>query len=747
MGIDASNIWQLTDALSGKPEDKTNTRLATVSRIDDEGHVWVSIPGGETETPTETTDVEVERGDTVTVEWRNNKLYVLGNSTQPATSTKRVVQIVEPIEETANEAAAGVGKAVDASKAAQQAAQEAAAVAEAVNQHFWHRDTDPGDTAGAGAFVTDLPQEDFLEAIEQGVEPTEQQPLHNLLMNSEGILLRTAKKWFASFTHSTVTFFDGLGNGVNNIVAQFGANLARIGKASGNHVDITSSGMDVLNGNTSYAQFGTNGYLLGASGGSQVLGDSRSLQMRDMDNPQNTFFEVKDLRDANGVATVADSFVAEDGQRQFWQSLPREEIKLVTVNGVSTTAYTVTNDYVLLNTAPQKGATVVTTYTTKSKLAKAYTAGIRAANSFVGGMSLAEGNETVASGKCSHAEGTGSQATNQEAHAEGYYSKAFGWAAHAEGQASRASGPVSHAEGSSVAEGRCAHSEGDGTLAGGSYSHAQNFQTIANNRCQTVIGEKNVAETGIPATNRGNYALIIGNGDVVRSNALTVKWDGSVAHGSSNEDISETAISALFPSSTKRYIRIIDGDANGAALLMQAGGLTIVGGGEAANNLYTALGLAATNESLHLGADGTVYIHSNCNTVANRKTWTFNTDGSLTLPSGSKLGTLATKNSLSITTAGVNGTGKNSSQIAANGTATIQVTLTAPANSVLQGIMRLSCSTWSLVNCGWLCSNYNAVAGTVTVDTYWRNVTGTAVAANSATVTVTGTFMQKQSIS
>jgi len=235
MAIDASNVWQLTDALSAKPDNKTNTRLATVSRIDDEGHVWVSIPGGETETPTETTDVEVARGDTVTVEWRNNKLYVLGNSTQPATSSRRVATMLEPIEDVANAAYDGVGAAIGASQAAKQASQEAQDTAEAINQHFWHRSTDPDqDGAGTGAFVTDEEQTTFLEAIASGVAPTIARPLHNLLMNAEGILLRAAKKIRAAFTPRGVSFYDGewdgTGDGFSHVVATFGANGAQIGK-------------------------------------------------------------------------------------------------------------------------------------------------------------------------------------------------------------------------------------------------------------------------------------------------------------------------------------------------------------------------------------------------------------------------------------------------------------------------------------------------------------------------------------
>jgi hypothetical protein len=89
-------------------------------------------------------------------------------------------------------------------------ANEALIIAEATNQHFWHRSTDPdADGAGTGAFVTDEEQDGFLQAIAAGTEPTTARPLHNLLMNAEGILLRAAKRVRAAFTPSGVAFYDG----------------------------------------------------------------------------------------------------------------------------------------------------------------------------------------------------------------------------------------------------------------------------------------------------------------------------------------------------------------------------------------------------------------------------------------------------------------------------------------------------------------------------------------------------------
>lgn len=117
----------------------------------------------------------------------------------------------------------GWGDAIEAdiSDAAQVAA-EAQAVAEATGQHFF-TDTD-------GVHVTEA----------EGDATTG----HNILINALGILLRHAANYLTSITASAIAFYDGAGTAASNIVAQFGAALARVGYAAGNHVDVTDGGID-----------------------------------------------------------------------------------------------------------------------------------------------------------------------------------------------------------------------------------------------------------------------------------------------------------------------------------------------------------------------------------------------------------------------------------------------------------------------------------------------------------------------
>lgn len=85
-----------------------------------------------------------------------------------------------------------------------------------------------------------------------------------------------------------------------------------------------------------------------------------------------------------------------------------------------------------------------------------------------------------------------------------------------------------------------------------------------------------------------------------------------------------------FQSSTRNqpFIKLYPAsDANGDAVLLGDGGLTIIGAGEAAGNLYTALNVSPGTESLYLAADSYVHLVPNCNTIANRADFVIGSKG------------------------------------------------------------------------------------------------------------------------
>ena len=109
-----------------------------------------------------------------------------------------------------------------------------------------------------------------------------------------------------------------------------------------------------------------------------------------------------------------------------------------------------------------------------------------------GVSSVAEGDDTTASGNYSHAEGSGTNASGESSHTEGDNTEASGESSHAEGNTTQASGDFSHAEGySTIASGNHSHAEGSGTIASGPYSHAEGYMTTASGGASHAQGSYN----------------------------------------------------------------------------------------------------------------------------------------------------------------------------------------------------------------------------------------------------------------
>lgn len=167
-------IADFVESLKTEEPKQTASRTATVTRVDKDGTVWVSVAGSDRETPTASTASEVKRGDTVTVEWRNNRLHVSGNQTDPAASVGSVHTVAK-----------SARKAGDDAKAAQDTADTAKKIAGNTNQYFWMTSTGT-DT---GAHITEIPQSAFLANPQGG----------NLLARSNGIAVRDGLTELATF--------------------------------------------------------------------------------------------------------------------------------------------------------------------------------------------------------------------------------------------------------------------------------------------------------------------------------------------------------------------------------------------------------------------------------------------------------------------------------------------------------------------------------------------------------------------
>ena len=168
-----------------------------------------------------------------------------------------------------------------------------------------------------------------------------------------------------------------------------------------------------------------------------------------------------------------------------------------------------------------------------------------------GSSSLAEGFSTVASGSSSHAEGENTTASGTDSHTEGRGTTASGQSSHAEGQGTTASGEYSHSEGyNTTAYGECSHSEGSESIAGTSGAIGVVAAHAEGQGC-TATGLRSHAE--------GFYTTASGNGSHSEGSYTSATADSAHAEGAGTSGSKNIAAGAS--SHVEGYIN----QANGAS--------------------------------------------------------------------------------------------------------------------------------------------------------------------------------------
>lgn len=133
-------------------------------------------------------------------------------------------------------------------------------------QYFWTDDD--------GAHVTEMPQEDWIDARDEGFpDISDSNPYSNSLWTSLAMLFRTGVSNIVSIGRSAVAFFDGLGNAPKNVIAMFGRDMARVGNSGSMHTDISAGSISMLNGTDRLMRIG--GDLTGRTKPYHVYGMSQ----------------------------------------------------------------------------------------------------------------------------------------------------------------------------------------------------------------------------------------------------------------------------------------------------------------------------------------------------------------------------------------------------------------------------------------------------------------------------------------
>lgn len=142
--------------------------------------------------------------------------------------------------------------------------------------------------------------------------------------------------------------------------------------------------------------------------------------------------------------------------------------------------------------------------------------------------------------------------------------------------------------------------------------------------CIRNVAKRIIARTSTSRTTTSSETVTVGSSPI----PFSVDNKGNVVMG-------DKLIFGNSAVTVPTWIQHIYGNANGSALLVRPGGPLVIGGGEYASNRWGVGDILTNHETARLGADSAVFIESNGNTIADRKTWMFNTSGQLIAPNGS----------------------------------------------------------------------------------------------------------------
>ena len=123
---------------------------------------------------------------------------------------------------------------------------EAYVLANSILEHFWDDDS--------GVHVTQDTKEDWAQLVEDNFPDLDAtHPHHNIIVNSYGVLIRSALKNLVQLSRSALAFYDGLGNNSSNIISTFGRGGIQIGPTDQKHLVINNNGITVYNGDGTVA--------------------------------------------------------------------------------------------------------------------------------------------------------------------------------------------------------------------------------------------------------------------------------------------------------------------------------------------------------------------------------------------------------------------------------------------------------------------------------------------------------------
>lgn len=282
--MDIGVIEEIVNSIKEEPQDTNTIYSAEVAYVDGDGRPWVYLAGSTKETPVERASTEVKSGDYVNVEWRNNKLYIAGNYSNPSAGVQRVVVVENTADtalhdaniahEAATSAVQSAATAGRAASAAQSAAEAAQATADIKKRVFTAQPVPPYNV---GDLWVDLGSADYDLVTSAGDVLVDDQA--NALIaavlgtGSETVVYvstfaRTAEEAYTASDWSLAATDDAKVDELREWFWHDSLGAHVLGDATGYRNDITSTGMQIMDTSTetSVATFGASGAQIGKSG-------------------------------------------------------------------------------------------------------------------------------------------------------------------------------------------------------------------------------------------------------------------------------------------------------------------------------------------------------------------------------------------------------------------------------------------------------------------------------------------------
>ena len=482
--VNQETIKDIAQSLKTTDTQKNNTHQAIVSHVDREGVVWVNVAGSEVETPTEAIASEVNPGDAVTVEWRNNKLYIAGNYSDPSAGMARTV-IIQNVANQANDTAEmAIHDATIAHDAAISATESAATAGRAASV---------AQTAAEAAQATaDTKKTVFI------AQPTPPYHVGDLWAKMGEDLQQMITSGGDNIIDSSSNLFDAA------ILTDATIYVCTNPKLSGQ--TFAESDWELAT-----ADEGLREWFWHDADGAHVLGDETGFR----NDITSTGMKIMDTSTETSVAEFGSS------RAQIGQNANGQTRSVIGTNGMQITRKSSGGTDVAI---AQLGYGPGTDSSGGTSNAPYYTLGIRSGT--VGNYSTIEGCQCEASGFTSHAEGDGTVASGWYSHAEGCDTIASEGAAHAEGLRSIASGDVSHAGGCGTIAQRSEQT------AIGAYNVADTAGADEEDRGDYIF----IIGNGTADNERSNALTVDWYGNVVLAGGLTVaspttSFSGTVGTG------------------------------------------------------------------------------------------------------------------------------------------------------------------------------------------------------------------------